>query len=226
MKVIDITGVIREGMWNYDKPFPQFKLKPLGKVPWVENEVFCEIFEGMHSQTGTYLETPAHFYGNDKCYLVSDVPVGKLYEIPCTILKIDKSVCENPLSRIEITVDMLKSCPAANEIREGGAILVATGWDKYWMDEKFLEESPYFTYEAMKWLISKKPFLMGTDFPRWDNLQKPQGFFEEFYAADILMLAPCINLINIEKNSAKLTVLPMNIPGTSSVPCRAVIVHE
>ena len=73
MSVIDITGPIQEGMWNYEHPFPLFKLKKLPKVEWLDNDIFCEIFEGLHSQTGTYIETPAHFFGNDKCYLINDV---------------------------------------------------------------------------------------------------------------------------------------------------------
>lgn len=58
--VIDITGPIQEGMWNYEPPFPVFHRSPLPQVPWVDAPVYCDIFEGIHSQTGTYLETPAH----------------------------------------------------------------------------------------------------------------------------------------------------------------------
>ena len=29
MNVYDITGPIRDGMWNYEPPFPTFHLKPL-----------------------------------------------------------------------------------------------------------------------------------------------------------------------------------------------------
>ena len=75
MKVYDITGQIRDGMWNYEPPFPTFHLTPLPQPEWVNSRVYCEIFDGIHSQTGTYLETPAHFYGNDNYYLMSDVPV-------------------------------------------------------------------------------------------------------------------------------------------------------
>ena len=69
-KIIDVSGPIYDGMWNYEPPFPNFVLKPLPEVPWVKGRVYCEIFEGLHSQTGTYLETPAHYFGNDKSYLL------------------------------------------------------------------------------------------------------------------------------------------------------------
>lgn len=226
MKITDITGVIRKGMWNYEDPFPRFDIRPLGKVPWVSGEVYCEVFEGLHSQTGTYLETPAHYYGNDKCYLAADIPVEKLVNIPCAILNLDGGLFESPTARIPITAEMLDSCPGSRDIPGNCAIIVGTGWGKYWMDDSYLNLSPYFTYEAMQWLIAKKPFLLGSDIPRWENLEKPQGFFERFYSADILMLAPCVSIEKIKKNKGMLTVLPLNIPGTSAVPCRALIIEE
>ena len=224
MKVIDISGKIQNGMWNYPAPFPKFDLKPLEKVPWVDGEVYCEIFEGLHSQTGTYLETPAHFFGNDSSYLISDIPVEKLINIPCVVFGIDGM--NNPVEATPITKEMLISSSKNIDISKGCALLISTGWGKHWMEKCFLQQSPYFTYEAMLWLISKKPFLLGTDFPRWENIKKSEGFFEAFYRADILMLAPCINLEKVEKSNVKLTVLPLNITGTSCVPCRAVLIED
>lgn len=230
MRIIDITGTIYEGMWNYEKPFPKFKMEPLGEVEWAKAEVFCEIFKGMHSQTGTYLETPAHFYGNSNCYLVADIPIDKLVNIQCHVINLDEkdfnvSLCS--LERKAIDVNMIKAaCNNGEDIIEKSAVLIGTSWGKHWREDFYLDKSPYFTYEAMKWLISKKPFLLGTDFPRWENLDKPEGFFKDFYAADILMLAPCVNLEKITKSRVKLTALPLNIPGTSSTPCRAVVIEE
>jgi kynurenine formamidase len=187
--------------------------------------VYCEIFEGIHSQTGTYLETPAHFYGNDNCYLMSDVPVEKLVYIPCVVLNLpDLDVPTE--SRPAITAEMLAACTGTDAIQPGDAILVGTGWGKYWMESCYLDASPYFTYDAMQWLVEKKPFLLGTDFPRWESFEHPQNLFPLFYAADILMLAPLVNLECISANRVKLTALQLKIPGTSCVPCRAVVTEE
>lgn len=234
MNVIDLTGVIREGMWNYEPPFPAFRMKPLDKVPWVKGDVYCEVFEGMHSQTGTYLETPAHYYGNDKSYLVADIPVSKLVDIPCKVLMLDEREYAGEYEGAEavagprkpIDAETLKRCPGSERIAEGDAILVATGWGKHWMDACYLDQSPYFTYDAMQWLISQRPFLLGSDFPRWDNLERSEGFFADFFAANILMLAPCVNLEQVTRPDVRLTALPLHIPGTSAVPCRAVIMEE
>lgn len=225
MLVHDITGVIKEGMWNYEPPFPRFSMQPLGEVPWAGCEVFCEVFGGLHSQTGTYLETPAHYYGSKRSYTAADIPVQKLVDIPCTVLVPDLRHLDNCKERLPVTADMLANCPESSGISSGGAILVGTGWGRYWMDERYLRLSPYFTLDAVMWLISKNPFLLGSDFPRWENFDKPQGFFPEFYARDILMLAPCVNLEKL-RGRHKLTALPLNIPGTSCIPCRAILTED
>jgi arylformamidase len=225
-KIIDVTGIIDEGMWNYEEPFPKIKIKPLPPVPWVKGPVYCEIFEGLHSQTGTYLETPAHHYGNDNCYLLIDVSVEKLVNVPCVVLNLGMWDKDMSKGRRGITAADLEACPNAKDIREGDAILVGTGWGRYWMDEDYLNGSPYFTKEAMEWLIAKKPFILGGDSARWENLEKPEGFFTAFYEADILMAGPFVNLENVGTGRCRLTILPLKVPKTSCAPARAVIVEE
>ena len=227
-KITDITGVICENMWNYELPFPKIAIKPLPSVPWVKGNVFCEIFEGMHSQTGTYLETPAHYFGNNdpRTYLLIDVGVDKLVDIPCVVLNLGIWDMVRAGVRRPITVADLEACPNAGVIQEGDAILVGTGWGRYWTHPDYLEASPYMTKAAMEWLIGKKPFLLGGDSPRWENLQKPEGFFKDFFEANILLMGPCINLEKASLPRCRLTALPLKIVRTSCAPCRAVIVED
>ncbi len=227
-KYIDVTGVIQDGMWNYEPPFPSISIKPLPPVPWVDHPVYCEIFEGLHSQTGTYLETPAHYYGTDseQSYLLIDVDVERIYDIPCVVLNI--GLLEKPKDRIRhgITAEELEKCFNAVDIREGDAILVGTGWGRYWMDPDYLSSSPYFTKSAMDWLLSKKPSILGADLARWENLDDPQGFFPDFYAADILMVGPLVDLEKVVVARCRLTALPIKVAKTSCAPARVVLIQE
>ena len=167
---------------------------------------------------------PAHFFGNDNCYLLSEVPAEKLYQMPCRVLMV--TLPESPeQSRPAVTSAMLEEAAGQQDIPKGCALLIGTGWGVHWRREDYLEKSPYFTYDAMHWLIKKKPFLLGSDFPRWENLERPQNFFSEFYRANILMLAPLINLEKLKSNNVLLTALPLKVPGTSCAPCRAVAVE-
>lgn len=223
-KVIDITGIINKGMWNYEAPFPEINIKPLPPIPWLGGKtVGCEIFEGLHSQSGTYLETPAHSYGNGNSYPLIEVAVEKLMGIPCVVLNLGLWDMDPAIGRRPITVKDLESCPNASQIQEGDAILVGTGWGRYWFHPDNLKYAPYFTKAAMEWLLAKKPFILGGDTARWDCLEDPQDFFDEFYAANILMAGPFVNLEACTADRCKLTVLTPKFPITSCAPARAVI---
>ena len=149
----------------------------------------------------------------------------RLVSIPCVVLNLPELDTPGE-ERTPITAEMLAACPGAEDIQPGDAVLIGTGWGKYWMDPCYLDASPYFTYDAMEYLVKKQPFLLGTDFPRWESFEHPQNLFPLFYAADILMLAPLVGLEKISATRVKLTALPLNIPGTSCIPCRAVVTED
>lgn len=176
-RITDITGIIDNGMWNLRAPFPDINIVPFPPIPWLNDQSFgLERFDGMHSQTGTYLETPAHYYGNDNSYLLIDVSIQKLIDIPCVVLNPGIWKTTGQGGRQPITVEQLQHCENVGLIQPGDAILIGTGWGKYWMQPQTMNEAPYFTYEAMHWLIEKKPFLLGCDVPQWDSMENPQNF--------------------------------------------------
>ena len=230
MKVIDVTGIICDGMWSFGSLFPQPKLvEQSGFCPGFGDYCYTEI-RGMHGQVGTYVETPAHFYGfeDPRSFFVDDIPLEKLTNVPCVVLKVPKDVSD-PNVHHAITLDELLACDNAKCIQPGDAICVCTGWDAHWMDdEHFFSNSPYFTNDAMQWIISQKPSILATDTPAWENLtgETQEGFFPDFYAANILMLAPLCNLDKVTQPRVKLTALPLNIKGVAASPVRAVIVEE
>ena len=77
--------------------------------------------------------------------------------------------------------------------------------------------------EAMERLAEKRPFILATDLPRWENLEQPEGIFPIFYAADILMLAPLVIPEDIQEDGLSLTVLPLRVTDTCCAPCRAIL---
>ncbi len=226
-RIIDITGVIDKGMWNYDPPFPEINIVPLPPIPWLGGAtVGCEIFEGLHSQSGTYLETPAHYFGNDNSFLLIDVPVEKIVDVPCVVLNLGFWDMDPEKGRRGITVADLEACFNARVIQEGDAILIGTGWGRYWFHPDNLKYAPFIKKEAMDWLLAKKPWIIGSDTARWENLENPEGLFKDFYAGDRLMAGPFVNLEACTAARCKLTILPLKLPKTSTVPARAIIIEE
>ncbi len=220
-RIIDITGEIHTGMWSYGFPYPEVTVRPLAAVEWVDYNTHAEVIEGFNSQCGTYLETPAHYLG-DKAYPLIDVPVSKLLDVPTVILDLG----DLSSVRTAITREMVEKNPAAKYITPGCAILLCAHWGDKWKEEDYLKMSPYITLEAMEYLVAQKPFIMGSDFPTWDNVQDTQGFWDLFYTSDILMLAPCVNLEKVGSPTAKLTALPLKVEKTCCIPCRAILKAE
>ena len=225
-KIIDLTGPIYNGMWNYEPPFPAVNIHPLPNVDWVETKVYCEVFAGLHSQTGTYLETPAHLLGYEASYRLSDIPIEKLVDIPTSVIHVT-DLTPDETGRPPITAEMLiqanPALSAIDRLPENTALLISTGWGQRWRDNDFLSASPYFTREAMEYLIGKHPYLLGSDLPRWENLEKPQGFFPAFFRANILLASPFVNLEKITSENPLLTLLPLAVTDTCCAPVRAFI---
>lgn len=210
MKIYDVSGNIREGIWKYGDAYPDYRPVPSSAAP---DKCFFEIFEGFNSQTGTYLETSAHIVGYDGHRLISDLAVEELYESPCRILHVKT---ENG----KITADSLESAAMGMSVPKGCALLIDTEHDD-WYAPNFLSSAPWMTMGAMEWLLAKEPCLIGSDTPTW---QKEEPVFDIFACRDILLLAPLTGLSQIDGKNAKLTVLPLNIEKTCCSPARAVVI--
>ncbi len=223
MKVIDITGSIYNGMWNYSEPLGSmlgnFKLSTF-EFEFGGEKYSLETFEGFKAQTGTYIESPGKYL--DSLYNVSDVGIEKLYMMDAYLFFIDyENLGEKDGKKFVRAEDLKKA--EKHDIPAGAAIIVGTGYGKRWGSEDFFSKSWFFKKEAMEYIISKKPFLLATDSAEWENPKNPEGIFKMFYPADILILASCINLEKINEYNVRLTVLPFNVTGSYICPVRAVV---
>ncbi len=220
MQLIDITGPIYTGMWSYEAPYPQVKIEPIPQPPWVEAAVYANLITGLSTQTGTYLETAAHINPDAICLDV--IELRDLFLRETVII----NVAARSEARQPITQEELETSLGDFVIKPQTAIIVGTGWGQYWHEDFYLSAAPYFTSEAMDWLLSMSPFLIGADSPRWDNLKSPQGFWENFFDSGTLLLAPVINIEQVKARTCRLIVLPLKLTGTSAAPSRAVLVIE
>ena len=216
MKIIDITGPIYNGMWSYGPPYPEVRIEEIPIPEWIPYPTYSWKVS-LGGQTATYLETGLHMKRGRPA--VIDIPIETLWMRDAIVLKVPgKEHGEDA-----ITVAELERCGA--EIHEGDAVLVCIGRDRKWRDPEYVTDSPYFTREAMDWIIDRKPFLMGGDWARFDNWEKPEMFFERLFDEGILLLASVVNLTRVTQPRVKLTVLPLKIEESCAVPARAVIIE-
>jgi kynurenine formamidase len=227
MRVIDISGPIYDGMWNYSEPLASmlgsFKLSKI-RFDFGGEKYTIDVFDGFKAQTGTYIESPGQYLENND-YKISDIPIDKLFMIDTYVLKIPYAKLSEKDGKKFVTPDEIFKAELEN-IPQGKAILIATGYGKYWESKDFFHRSWFFKREAMEYIISKKPFLLGTDSAEWENPKNPEGIFKMFYPANILILASCINLQEIKEFRVKLTVLPFKVTGSCIAPVRAMVLED
>ena len=88
MKVIDISGPIYTGMWSYADYYPDFELSSV-EFEYGGEKYSVDVFNGMHAQTGTYIESPEVFSASGTGGGLNEVvPVEKLFMIDAYVLKI------------------------------------------------------------------------------------------------------------------------------------------
>jgi len=224
MKITDITGPIKDGMWDFGFPGGKFKLKQLN-YDFMGEEYRHEGFEGLVGSTGTFIETGATALGYDKSISVDKIPLEKLINVNAFILWIPLETLKEKDGRKYVSLADIKNAEK-DTILPGSAILIGTGYDKKWFEEDYLVKSPFFKKDAFDYLLDKKPVIISSDFPSWENTLDLEGFLPRLYSSGVFPLVSVANLENISSYRAKLTVLPIKVIGVCMCPARAVIIEE
>ncbi|MDO8685039.1 MAG: cyclase family protein, partial [Clostridiales bacterium] len=104
------------------------------------------------SHVGTHIEFPYHHQkdGSDAAEYPLDNLIGE-----AVVLDYSHKKNREAISNEELNMH-------AGRIKEGDIIFIRTDMDKYFRTGRW-EEQPYLTPEAMNWLLSLKPKIIGTD---------------------------------------------------------------
>ena len=166
----------------------------------------------MSSHMGTHIEFPYHHWkeGAD----AADYPLENLIGDAVVMDFSRKKHGE------AITLKEVKAHP--NRIREGDMIFIRTDMDKLFRTERWVEQ-PYLTEEAMDWLISLKPKVIGTDasgfeVPGTDYQPNHMKMFQN----NIAMVESATNLAAIGNERVIVFILPLPIEGIDACPVRIV----
>lgn len=224
MHIIDISGPIYTGMWNYPEPLGSmlgaFNLKKM-EFEFSGEKYSIDTFEGMKAQTGSYIESPGQYIEDD--YKVEDIEIKDLFFMDAYVFNIPYEGLDSKDGKRFISLEDIKKAQK-EDIDKGSALLIGTGYgSKNWDRQDFFERSWFFKKEAMEYIISLKPFLLGTDSGEWENPKNPEGIFKMFYPANILILASCINIEQATRFKVKLSVFPFKVKGSYISPVRAII---
>ena len=189
--------------------------KPDPSVDWHIASLFST-----SSHIGTHLESPYHWTkeGVD----ISSLPLESLIGPAMTLDFSRKNKGE------AITRDDVKES-SRGRFRKGDIIFLQTGHNKLWGTEAYWFDSPYLTFEAAEWFVSKEVKMVGIDGPRLD-CYRAQGreryvVHEILHGNGVLVIENMTNLDQV-KGRGTAFILPLRIRGIDAFPVRAILVEE
>ena len=157
-RVVDLAHPITEGMVTY----PGIPAPTLGThlsfddaaAVYAPGTEFTIGMITLSSNTGTYLDTPAHRYrdGDD----LAAVPIERLVDLDGVVVRVaDGLTGDRPPA-----VDALAFAPFDVA---GRAVLVETGHARHWGTDAYAHDHPYLTPAAADWLVEHGAALVGID---------------------------------------------------------------
>lgn len=161
------------------------------------------------SNTGTYIDCPFHRYEEGKD--ISEVSLEKMAGIEGVVIDapyekgraIDRSYFEK--------YDL-----------QGKAVLVKTGWSKYWQRDQYFEDHPYLTRDAAVYLKEAQVALVGIDSYNIDDITDGlRPVHTILLKEEILIVEHMTNLSALENNNFTFTAVPPKIKGMGTFPVRA-----
>ena len=163
----------------------------------------------MVSNTGTYIDCPFHRFENGKD--LSEVELEKFVDIPAIKITV-------PFQKsLAVTTDHFKNLDLT-----GKAVLIQTGWDKYWNTDKYYENHPFLTEDAANYLKDQGIVLAGIDSHNIDDTrQKSRPVHTILLGAEILIVEHLCNLDSVLSQDFFFSAVPPKVKGMGTFPVRA-----
>lgn len=162
----------------------------------------------MVTNTGTYIDVPFHRYkdGADLAQMAIDKTAG-LEGIVVSVDTTLKAIDESHFQHVDV---------------KGKAVLIHTGWDRYWNTDDYLENHPYLTESAAAYLVSQQPALVGIDSMNIDDTKgKTRPAHTLLLGADIVIAEHLCHLRSTNGEVLLFYAVPPKIKGVGTFPVRA-----
>jgi len=217
ISIVDLSYSIEEGMSIFNAPWhPKLSIKQLGTI---ENEGRETRFISLGSHLGTHIDAPRHFIKNG--ISIDQISLNRLMG-KVTILEFHNLEDNSP-----ITPEMLKDKQLSKRI------IFYFGWGKHWKTDRFFKGYPYFTKDALEYLVSQRVELIGMDTPSPDDSRIELGSERDSENHKFLLERGVIiieYLANLEYlkdlGGWNIVAMPLKLKGADGSPARVCLIKE
>jgi kynurenine formamidase len=211
-RLIELSHQIRHGMVTYPGlPGPELsdylprEASPARYGPGTEFHIGRI---RMVANTGTYLDSPFHRFAG-----ATDVAHLPLH----SVADLDGLVVPTGAGQRAIDRDALAAYDVA-----GRAVLIHTGWDRYWGTERYGTDNPFLTAAAANWLAGQQAALVGIDSVNIDDTSGPsRPAHTALLAAGIPIVEHLCGLGNLPPSGFRFHAAPPPVVGIGTFPVRA-----
>jgi arylformamidase len=232
MRIVDLSMTVQEcdsAPFAPDENY--FKLRPI--VKW-EDKGFISNVVQMTVHAGTHIDSPHHFFFDKPSVeqLPLEAMMGKAVVLDLTAKgTAGARIMPEDLEKAEKTLNA-----QGVEIKEKGILFLRTDWpkDHDTMDPKWWNDSPCLTKEAARWIVAKKPSVVGFDFAQEEkgsDYQQADQILDSAMAVHRTILPKVTyqieNLINLDQigPTAQVIALPAKWK-TESAPARVIAILD
>jgi kynurenine formamidase len=216
-RVVDLSHPIRAGLVTYPGlPAPTITphlTREDSRAKYAPGTEFAMDVITMIGNTGTYLDSPFHRYaeGPDLAGLDLSTLVG---------LRAEVFHLEDGWSAAErgIRPDVL----ADRDVR-GAAVLLHTGWDRWFGQPEYGAGAPFLTREGAQWLIDAGAVLVGIDSLNIDDTESggERPAHSLLLEAGVHVVEHLTHLGDLPPRGALFTAAPPAVEGFGTFPVRA-----
>lgn len=209
---IDLSHTVEHGMITYKGlPAPivcDFLSREASKQKYAEGTTFHMGKIEMISNTGTYVDAPFHRYEHGKD--LSELPLESLVDLEGIVFRAkpdQKAIGPELFGKADV---------------KGKAVLIHTGWARYWRTDRYFEGHPYLTEAAGLWLKEQKAAFAGIDSLNMDGTATgARPVHTVLLGADIPICEHMCNLEKLPDSGFRLHAAPVKVKGFGTFPVRA-----
>jgi arylformamidase len=166
----------------------------------------------MVGNTGTYLDSPFHRYGDGTD--LAGLPLERLADLPAVVVRTAgsgvRAVGTGSLEHLDVA---------------GRAVLLHTGGDAHWSTPRYAVDAPYLTEAGARWLVDHGAALVGIDAVNIDDITPAAAGARPAHTlllgAGIPVVEHLTGLANLPPTGARFTAAPPRVTAFGTFPVRA-----
>ncbi|WP_169583601.1 MULTISPECIES: cyclase family protein [Microbacterium] len=216
-RVVDLSHPIRAGLVTYPGlPAPTITphlTREDSRARYAPGTEFAMDILTMVGNTGTYLDSPFHRYAEGPD--LAGLELASLVGLRAEVFHLEDAwTPERRGIRPETLAD--------RDVR-GAAVLLHTGWDRWFGRPEYGSRAPYLTGEGAQWLIDAGAALVGIDSLNIDDTEAggERPAHTLLLGAGVHVVEHLTNLGGLPARGARFTAAPPAVEGFGTFPVRA-----